>query len=129
MKWLLAACTFVAVLPLSSLTAAHHSLSAEFDQDQSIQVEGRVTKVDWTNPHAAVYIEVRNQNNEGTKVWMVELLKPEKLTAMGWTRDTVTPGMTLRVKGSPALNRAPRLYGSTVTVLATGKTFNVPFVF
>jgi hypothetical protein len=84
-----------AVLPLGVF--AHHSFSAEYDRDKPVTVMGTVTKVEWTNPHARLYVDVM----DGGKVvnWDFELGPPNGLMRQGWNRNSLRPGHVVTVNG------------------------------
>ena len=92
----LAAWTLLAAFPLGAL--AHHSFSAEYDRDKPITVTGTVTKVEWTNPHARLYVDVKD---DGGKVanWDFELGPPNGLMRQGWNRNSLRPGHVVTVNG------------------------------
>jgi hypothetical protein len=75
----------------------HHSFSAEFDRDKPIELTGKVTKVEWTNPHARIYIDVE----EGGKVvnWDFELGPPNGLMRQGWNRNSLQQGHVVKISG------------------------------
>ena len=76
----------------------HHSFSAEFDRDKPIQVTGTVTKVEWTNPHARIYLAV--QDTDGNVVnWDFELGPPNGLMRQGWRRDSLHEGHVVTISG------------------------------
>jgi hypothetical protein len=115
------------LLLLSDFLVAHHSMSKEFDETKEVQIEGRVTRVDWTNPHAQVFLQVPSSQGKGTStVWTVQLANPGKLIELGWSYDTVHAGTTLRVRGTPALDRSSKMFGWVVTIVPNGKTFDMP---
>jgi len=92
---------FVAGLGLVGLAApgiAHHSFSVEYDVMKPVKVTGTVTKLEWTNPHAHLYVEVVDQ--KGAKVsWNFEMASPNILERNGWTRKAVKPTDTVVVEG------------------------------
>ncbi|HXP89125.1 MAG TPA: DUF6152 family protein [Bryobacteraceae bacterium] len=86
---------FLTVVP----ALAHHSFEAEFDGDKTATVTGVVTKIDWTNPHAWVYMNIKDEAG-ATKTFAVELGPPYALVRNGWKRDTVKIGDTVTVQGA-----------------------------
>jgi hypothetical protein len=89
------ACAWLAsCLPLF----AHHSFAAEFDQTKSITVTGVVTKVEWTNPHIHLYVDVKQEDGKITH-WDFESGSPNGLGRQGWTRSTLKVGETVTVQG------------------------------
>jgi hypothetical protein len=90
--WVLLACC-----PLAAADA-HHSFSAEYDRDKPITVTGTVTKVEWTNPHARLYVDVKD---DGGKVvnWDFELGPPNGLMRQGWNRNSLRAGHVVTVNG------------------------------
>jgi hypothetical protein len=95
----------VLILTLSSIAAipvsAHHSFAAEYDSSKPITLNGTVTKVEWTNPHARIYID--SKDDKGTVInWNIELGGPLQLNRLGWTRNSVKPGDNLKVEGYAA---------------------------
>jgi hypothetical protein len=77
---------------------AHHSFAAVFDVDSSIAVSGTVTKVEWMNPHAWIYIDVKDDDG-GSENWAFELGSPNGLMRRGWTRKSVQVGDAISVAG------------------------------
>lgn len=77
---------------------AHHSFAAEYDRDQPISITGKVTRLEWTNPHARVYVEAVDANGE-TVEWDMELGPPNGLMRLGWRRDSLVPGTEVTVEG------------------------------
>ena len=77
---------------------AHHSFSVEYDVMKPVKVTGTVTKLEWTNPHAHLYVDAVDQ--KGTSVsWNFEMASPNILERNGWTRRAVKPTDTVVVEG------------------------------
>jgi hypothetical protein len=77
---------------------AHHSGAAEFDSTKKIDLTGVVTKVEWTNPHAHFYMDVKDSSGN-TVNWNLELASPNVLIRNGWKRNSIKPGDTVSVTG------------------------------
>ena len=81
-----------------STVYAHHAFSAEFDADLPISLEGRVTRVDWINPHS--WIHIAAEMEDGTKVdWMLEAGTPNTLLRRGLTKTLLQPGTEVVIRG------------------------------
>ncbi len=97
---------------------AHHSFAAVFDVDTSVAVSGTVTKVEWMNPHAWIYIDVEDGDGESTN-WAFELGSPNGLMRRGWTRKSIQVGDAISVAGYRARDGSNR--GNVISiVLADG---------
>src|ERR1051325_6000604 len=72
----------------TAVVAAHPSSSAEFDLDKQIRLTGVVTKLEWTNPHAWFYIDVKDESGKVTN-WGWELGSPNGLLRTGWNRNSL----------------------------------------
>jgi len=80
---------------------AHHSFSAEYDRSKPITLKGTVTKVEWMNPHARFYLDVKDDSGKVTN-WEFELGSPNGLMRQGWTRNSLKEGDVVTVNGSQA---------------------------
>lgn len=109
------------VLPL----AAHHAFSAEYDLSKPTYMDGKVTKVEWINPHVYVYIDVTDISNK-TVQWTVELSPPNALTRSGWGKTTFQAGMEICVEGFPAKTGMPKFGTTSVTLKDSGKVIPTP---
>jgi hypothetical protein len=77
---------------------AHHAFQAEFDSSRPITVSGRVTKVEWLNPHARFYVAVPEPGGRINN-WELELVSPNSLIRQGWNRSSLKSGDVVTVKG------------------------------
>src|SRR5262249_49993084 len=91
------------VLLLAASARAHHAFSAEFDQDKPVALEGALTKADWTNPHAWIYLDVKDKDGKVAN-WAVEMGPPSALLRRGWKKSSMQEGAILKVEGFAAKN-------------------------
>jgi hypothetical protein len=77
---------------------AHHSLAAEYDQKKHVSLTGTVTKLDWRNPHAWVYLDVKNASGVVEK-WQCELGSPNAMSRVGFGPDSVKEGDEIVLDG------------------------------
>src|SRR5580704_13111500 len=98
---------------------AHHSFAAEYDSSKPVELKGVVTKVEWTNPHARFYVDVKDANGKITN-WNLELASPNVLSRNGWTRHSLKEGDTVTVQGSKAKD-GDNLANARTVILADGR--------
>ena len=79
-------------------TQAHHSFAAEFDRDKTITVTGKVQRLEWTNPHARLIVEGKDETGK-SQVWDFELGPPNGLMRNGWTRNSLKAGHEVTING------------------------------
>ncbi len=111
-KWMgmIAASLMVAAVP----GLAHHSFSAEYDRSKPIQLKGTVTKVEWMNPHARFYLDVKGDDGKVAN-WEFELGSPNGLMRSGWTRNSLKVGDVIQVSGSQAKDGSNLVNAQNVT--------------
>jgi len=113
----------VAGLFLWSVTLlAHHSFTAEYDSTKSIQVTGTVTKVEWTNPHARFYVDVKDETGRIIN-WNFELGSIPVLTRLGWKRDSLKIGDQITVEGYLAKDGSKMANARSATLADGRKVF------
>jgi hypothetical protein len=101
---------FVAVAALLMFAApglAHHSFSTQYDINKPVEMKGAVTKVQWTNPHARFYIDVKDASGQ-VQNWNFEMASPNVLVRNGWKPNTLKIGDQVTVGGYLA-RTAPRM--------------------
>jgi hypothetical protein len=86
----------VILLVAALALVGHHSLAADFDTSKPITITGRVTKIEWLNPHVHIYLDVKG------RPWSVEMGSPNGLSQRGWTTKTLKIGDSVTVDGSRA---------------------------
>ena len=102
------AALLTAVLPL----AAHHSFSAEYDSTKTITVKGTVQKLEWVNPHAYFWVDVKDASGKVT-TYAFETLSPNALARQGWNRNSLKKGEEVTVDGYLAKDGKPLADGAT----------------
>ena len=99
---------------------AHHAFSAEFDMSKPVKLTGPVTKFDWTNPHAWIYIDAKDESGQVAH-WGFELGGASGLMRQGWSRFTLKAGDIVTIEGSRAKNGSHNANAQTVIVASTGQ--------
>ena len=93
---------------------AHHAFGAEFDQSRPLLLKGKVTKVEWVNPHAWIHLRIVKPDGT-TEDWAVEGGTPNTLLRRGVNKQSLLPGMEIVVDGYQAKDRSNRANGRNVT--------------
>jgi len=114
----------LAGLVFSGLTAlAHHSAAAAYDIDHKITLSGKVTQVEWKNPHVFYFIDVTDASGKVTN-WAIEASTPNQLYREGWRKNDLKAGDAVTLTGSsPARNGLPKASGGTLTLTDGRKVF------
>ncbi|HTC35459.1 MAG TPA: DUF6152 family protein [Bryobacteraceae bacterium] len=109
-----------AILASAWPALAHHSFAAEFDADKPVQITGAVTKVEWLNPHARFYVDVKD--DQGNVInWNIELGPPLILQRLGWRHNSLKIGDQVTVEGYAARDGSKMANAKKVT-LADGRS-------
>lgn len=112
---------FVVAAGLAMFTAAavpnyaHHSFAAEYDRDRTITVTGSVEKLEWTNPHARLYVNGADETGK-EQLWDFELGPPNGLMRNGWNRKSLQPGHKVTVSGFRSKTSSHVANARTVTL-------------
>jgi len=93
---------------------AHHSFAAEYDMKKPLKITGTVTKVEWLNPHARLFVDVKDQSGKVVN-WELELQAPNSLIRSGWTRTSIKPGEEVTVDGYRAKDGSNLGNATTIT--------------
>jgi hypothetical protein len=97
---------------------AHHSFATQYDSSKPVTLEGVVTKVEWMNPHARFYMDVKDANGD-TQNWNLELASPNVLKRNGWSSKSLQVGDHIKVEGAMARDGS-KMANARVVTLADG---------
>ena len=111
------------VLLAAALPAhSHHSFAAQYDAAKPITLTGKVTKVEWTNPHVYVYVDVRDEKTGEVAKWALEIGGgPNSLIRQGWSRDSLKADDVINVEASLARDGSRLASAQLIVLAATGK--------
>ena len=120
MKSVLCVLSGLGSLAASLPAAAHHAFAAEFDVNRPVELTGTVTRMEWTNPHAWIYIDAEDDAGN-VQQWAIELVGINDLLRLGWGRDKVETGDVISIVGFGARNGTNTANAASVTVTSTGE--------
>ena len=103
----------------SGALLAHHSFAAQYDRSKQTTLTGPVTKIDWINPHARFFMDVKDASGKVSN-WEIELAAPAMLMRRGWSRTSIKIGEPVTVNGSLAKDGS-NLANATAVTLSDGK--------
>jgi len=108
----------LAVLGAGSIQA-HHPIQGKFDPEDTMELSGVVTKVDWRSPHVHIFVNVTDGNEVVN--WAIEMENPYILVDNGWSSDLLQPGDLITVDGMRARNGSRQIWGDEVEMTDTGR--------
>ena len=118
-----AAVAAVAVLAAGT-AAAHHSFSAEYDDKKPLKVTGTVTTMKWSNPHAWIYVAVKDKSGKVVN-WAFETGGANALYRRGWRKQDLVPGTVVTIRGVRARDLTPTAGMLQQLTTADGKTYGM----
>jgi hypothetical protein len=92
---------------------AHHAFAAEYDANKPVSIRGKLTKVEWVNPHGWIHVDVTDDSGKVTS-WSVETGSPNALLRRGLRKTDFTAGLEVVVNGYRAKNGTPTINGTSV---------------
>lgn len=102
---------------------AHHSFAVEYDANKPIEGTGVIAKVDWTNPHVRIYVDIADASGTVT-TWSLELGSPNSVRRRGWTKNDLRVGDTISFKGYAGRKIPTRSVALSITV-ANGRSLKI----
>jgi len=114
-------CALILGFVLAAPLLAHHSFAAEYDSTKVVKLTGNVTRVDWQNPHAYFYIDVKNAETGRVENWAFEMGAPSVIARQGWTKTTLKIGDVIIVEGTRAKDGGFHGNARSVYMANTGK--------
>ena len=118
---LIGAALTVSIFLASAPLIAHHAFAAEFDRDKPVTLVGKVTKIEWVNPHTWIHMDVADKSGK-VVTWRIEGGAPNALMRRGWNRNSIKIGEQVTVDGFLAKDGSPTANGSQVKT-ADGRIF------
>jgi predicted small integral membrane protein len=116
-------CVAAAALSIAAMRmAAHHAFASEYDENKRVAVSGTVTRFEWVNPHAWLYVDAKDGLGK-VAVWSFEMGSPGGLGRRGWTKTALKRGDRVTVEGFGAKDGSNRANAGNVTMPGSGKLF------
>lgn len=110
----MAAAAAAALMWSAAPARAHHAFAAEFDAKKPVKLQGKVTRMEWINPHAWIHVDIAGPDGKVTN-WMVEAGTPNTLFRRGFTKDSLAVGTEIVVDGYQSKDGSNRANGRDVT--------------
>jgi hypothetical protein len=111
---------FASIAATATVSYAHHSFGAEFDSTKPVKLAGVVTRLEWTNPHVYLWIDVTGKDGK-VKQWGFEMGPPHMLQKAGWKKNSLTLGEMVEVDGWAARDGSSHANARVVKRSSTGE--------
>ena len=112
----------VSMLLMAVPVLAHHAFAAEFDASQPVALKGTLTKMEWTNPHGWIFVDVKGADGKVVN-WACETGGANALYRRGWRKEDLVPGIVIVVDGFQARNNSPTMNATAITFKDGRKLF------
>ena len=119
------AASILAIALVAATLQAQGPASSTYDRERKLKLEGPVTRLEWVNPRAFVFIDVRDPAGTFTN-WAVEIGNPLDLERDGWKRSTLKIGDVVTVEGMPARGQKRQAAATSVVLKTTGRRVFAP---
>jgi hypothetical protein len=103
----------LSVVAAAAPVYAHHAFAAEYDANKPVSIRGKLTKVEWVNPHGWIHVDVTDDSGKITS-WSVETGSPNALLRRGLRKTDFTAGLEVIINGYRAKNGTPTINGTSV---------------
>jgi len=114
--------TSVAILGSAPSAPAHHAFAAEFDANKPVNFKGKITKMEWINPHTWLHVDVKGPDGKMIN-WAIEAGTPNVLFRRGFTKQSLLPGTDIQIDGYQAKDGSHRANGRDLTFADGRKLF------
>jgi hypothetical protein len=111
----IAAASFALLLFATITLVAHHSNAAQFDAAKRVTLKGEVTKIEWTNPHAYIYVNVKDEAGKVSS-WSLEGFPPNTLLRTGWSQKDLKQGDVITFEGCTARDGSSIMLAREITL-------------
>jgi hypothetical protein len=112
---------FVTAFSFVESASAHHATAAQYDTAKTVVLKGAISKLEWTNPHVHVYLDVAAANGR-RETWSVEFASPGGIIVAGLSKELLKAGTVITIKGYPSKSADQRSACATEVTLADGST-------
>jgi len=117
----------VAILFLALSAAAHHSLTVDYDTSRPITLTGKVTKVEWRNPHVFFHVDAKDPKTNKLQSWAMELGSLNSLVKLGWTQNTLKIGYNVTAEGIRTIDGRSMVLVRSVTIRGSGQKLQTQY--